>query len=191
MALDRHAETFSLQILSSFDVLQQQLDVLSQEQQQKLQTSSRTIAQRTQLHMTVEGSKEMNLCKRVDLLTLEMETAQFENKTVTEQARYMYHFAQENRSHHEQFQQRMQNEAKNMCAYMSEERTRVFRETQQRYEGLVADLRGQVDSYKLQFRENGHVSFTAGLGGVAGGDGLASLNEQSRNCLRARSFRAF
>eukprot|EP00971_Amphidinium_carterae_P015417 304504-Amphidinium_carterae.1 len=152
MALDRHAETFSLQIISSFDVLHQQLDVLSQEQQQRVQTLSRTIAQRTKLRMTVEGGEEMNPRRRVDLLTLQLEKAQFENKTVTEQARYMYRFAQESRTHHEQFQQRMRNEAKNMCAYMSEERTRVFTETQQKYEGLVADLRGQVDSYKLEFR---------------------------------------
>eukprot|EP00971_Amphidinium_carterae_P076344 1507495-Amphidinium_carterae.3 len=51
MALDRQAETFSLQIISSFEVLQQQLDVLNQEQQQKVQTLSRTIAQRTKLRM--------------------------------------------------------------------------------------------------------------------------------------------
>eukprot|EP00971_Amphidinium_carterae_P134085 2657207-Amphidinium_carterae.1 len=153
MALDRHAETLSLQIISSFDVLQQQLDVLSQEQQQRVQTLSRTIAQRTKVRMTVEGSKAMSLRRRVDLLTLELEKARFENKTVTEQARYMYRFAQESRSHHQQFQQRMRNEAKNMYAYMSDERTRVFRETQQKYEGLVADLQGQVDSYKRQFGE--------------------------------------
>eukprot|EP00971_Amphidinium_carterae_P076342 1507495-Amphidinium_carterae.1 len=95
----------------------------------------------------------MNLRKRVDLLTLELEKSQFEAKTVTEQARYMYRFGQESRAHHEQFQQRMRDEARDMCAYMSDERTRVFRETQQRYEGLVADLKGQVERHKLHFRE--------------------------------------
>eukprot|EP00971_Amphidinium_carterae_P147071 2914239-Amphidinium_carterae.1 len=135
MALDRHAETLSLQIISSFDVLQQQLEVLRQEQQQRSQSLSRTIAQRTTLRMTV---------------TLELEKAQFENKTVAKQVMYMYRFAQESRTHHEQFQQRMRNEAKNMCAYMSEERTRVFRETQQKYEGLLI---AKSDSKKLQFRE--------------------------------------
>eukprot|EP00971_Amphidinium_carterae_P303100 6022646-Amphidinium_carterae.1 len=65
----------------------------------------------------------------------------------------MYRFATESRAHHERFQQRMRDEAKRMCAYMSDERTRVFRETEKRYEGMVADLRGQVDRHKQQFRE--------------------------------------
>eukprot|EP00971_Amphidinium_carterae_P274936 5455398-Amphidinium_carterae.1 len=121
-------------------VAERSLTLTSQEQQQKVQGISRTIAQRTKLRMSVEGGEEMSLRRRVDLLTLELEKAQFETKT-------------ESRTHHEQFQQRMRNEAKRMCAYVSEERTRVFRETQQRYEGLVADLRRQVDHHKLQFRE--------------------------------------
>eukprot|EP00971_Amphidinium_carterae_P076889 1518926-Amphidinium_carterae.1 len=125
MALDRHAESFSLQIISSFNVLQQQLDVLSQEQKHKAQGFTRTIAQRSKLRMTVEGNDELNLHRRVDLLTLELERSQYELGTVTEQAKYMYRFATETRSHPERFQQRMREEARRMCAYMSEERTRV------------------------------------------------------------------
>eukprot|EP00971_Amphidinium_carterae_P350738 6491715-Amphidinium_carterae.3 len=147
-----------MRIISSFAVLQQQLDVLSQEQQQRVQTLVKD-NQCTEDEAPYDcGGRRRDestatLRKRVGLVTLELEKAQFENKTVTEQARYMYRFAQESRTHHEQFQQRMRNEAKNMCAYMSEERTRVFRETQQKYEGLVADLRSQIESHKLQFRE--------------------------------------
>eukprot|EP00971_Amphidinium_carterae_P315119 6263759-Amphidinium_carterae.2 len=107
MALDRHAETFSLQIISSFDVLQQQLNVLNDEQKQKTQGYTRTIAQRAKLRMTAEGNDELNLRRRVDLLTLELEKANFELQTVTEQAKYMYRFATESREHHERFQQRM------------------------------------------------------------------------------------
>eukprot|EP00971_Amphidinium_carterae_P232176 4607198-Amphidinium_carterae.1 len=43
MALEGQAETFSWEIISSFDVLQQQLDVLNQEQQQQVQGMSRKI----------------------------------------------------------------------------------------------------------------------------------------------------
>eukprot|EP00971_Amphidinium_carterae_P238313 4731015-Amphidinium_carterae.2 len=144
MALDRQTESFSLQIISSFDASKQQLEVLNQEQHQRVHGLSRTIAQRTKLRMSVAG-----VCGHAD----PMEQSQFETKTVTEQARHMYCFAQESRTHHEQFQHRMRNEAKRMCAYMSEERTRVFRETQQRYEGFAADLKGQVERHKLHFRE--------------------------------------
>eukprot|EP00971_Amphidinium_carterae_P266031 5277043-Amphidinium_carterae.1 len=84
--------------------------------------------------MTAEGNDELNLRRRVDLLTLELEKTQFELQTVTEQAKFMYRFATESRTHHERFQQRMREEAKRMCSYMSE-RTRVFRETEQRYQG--------------------------------------------------------
>eukprot|EP00971_Amphidinium_carterae_P026838 529537-Amphidinium_carterae.1 len=107
MALDRHTETFSIQIISSFDVLQQQLEVLSEEQKQKTQGFTRTIAQRAKLRMTAEGNEELNLRRRVDLLTLELEKTQLELQTVTEQAKYMYRFATESRKHHESFQQRM------------------------------------------------------------------------------------
>eukprot|EP00971_Amphidinium_carterae_P264323 5243364-Amphidinium_carterae.1 len=86
MALDRHAESFSLQIISSFEVLQQQLDALSEEQKQIAQGFSRTIAQRAKLRMSVEGSEELNLRRRLHLLTLELEKSQFELRTVTEQA---------------------------------------------------------------------------------------------------------
>eukprot|EP00971_Amphidinium_carterae_P065101 1290291-Amphidinium_carterae.1 len=86
MAMDRHTETFSLQIISSFDVLQQQLSVLSEEQKQKTQGYARTIAQRAKLRMTTEGSEELNLRRKVDLLMLELEKTQFELQTVTEQA---------------------------------------------------------------------------------------------------------
>eukprot|EP00971_Amphidinium_carterae_P348543 6490551-Amphidinium_carterae.2 len=81
MALEGQAETFSLETISSFEVLQQQLDVLSQEQHQQVQGLSRTIAPRSKLRMTAEGSEDMNLRRRVDLLTLELEKAQFETKT--------------------------------------------------------------------------------------------------------------
>eukprot|EP00971_Amphidinium_carterae_P207342 4113643-Amphidinium_carterae.1 len=70
MALDRHTETFSMHIISSFDVLQQQLEVLSEEQMQKTQGFTRTIAQKAKLRMTAEGNEELNLRRRVDLLTL-------------------------------------------------------------------------------------------------------------------------
>eukprot|EP00971_Amphidinium_carterae_P063040 1247385-Amphidinium_carterae.1 len=73
-----------MQIISSFDVLQQQLSVPSEEQKQKTQGYERTIAQRSKLH------------------------------TVTEQAKYMFRFASESREHHERFQQRMRDEAKKM-----------------------------------------------------------------------------
>eukprot|EP00971_Amphidinium_carterae_P264303 5243099-Amphidinium_carterae.1 len=86
MALDRHTETFSLQIISSFVVLQQQLNVLSEEQKQKTQGYTRTIVQRAKLRMTAEGNEELSLRRRVDLLTLELEKSQFELQTVTEQA---------------------------------------------------------------------------------------------------------
>eukprot|EP00971_Amphidinium_carterae_P068751 1361432-Amphidinium_carterae.1 len=49
---------------------------------------SRAIAQRTKLRMSTSGSEEMNLRRRVDVLTLELEKAQFENKTVSQQATY-------------------------------------------------------------------------------------------------------
>eukprot|EP00971_Amphidinium_carterae_P072603 1435901-Amphidinium_carterae.1 len=62
--------------------------------------------------MTAEGNEELNLRRRVDLLTLELEKTQFELQTVTEQAKYMYRFAAESREHHERFQQRMRDEAK-------------------------------------------------------------------------------
>eukprot|EP00971_Amphidinium_carterae_P338433 6475765-Amphidinium_carterae.1 len=150
MALDRQAETFSLQIISSFKVLQQQLEVLSEEQKQKAQGFTRTIAQRAKLRMAVEGNEELNPRRRVDLLTLELEKSQFELQTVTEQAKYMYRFTTESRAHQEQ---RMREEAKRMRAYMSEERTRVFRQTEQRYESMVAGLRGQVDRHKQKFRD--------------------------------------
>eukprot|EP00971_Amphidinium_carterae_P319608 6352235-Amphidinium_carterae.2 len=75
MTLEGQAETFSLEITSSFEVLQQQLDVLNQEQHQQMQGLSRTISQRSKLRMTVEGSEEMNLRRHVDLLTLELEQA--------------------------------------------------------------------------------------------------------------------
>eukprot|EP00971_Amphidinium_carterae_P003817 75784-Amphidinium_carterae.1 len=55
------------------------------------------------------------------MLTLELEKNQFELQTITEQAKYMYRFATESREHHECFQQRMREEAKRMCSYMSEE----------------------------------------------------------------------
>eukprot|EP00971_Amphidinium_carterae_P351636 6492204-Amphidinium_carterae.1 len=151
MALDRHAESFSLQIISSFNALQQQLEVLSEEQKQQAQGFTRTIAQRSKLRMTVEGNGELNPRRRVDLLMLELEKSQFELRTVIEKAKYMYRVATESRAHHERFQQRMREEAKRMCAYMSEERTRVYRQTEQRYEGMVTDLRGQLERYKQQF----------------------------------------
>eukprot|EP00971_Amphidinium_carterae_P083846 1659428-Amphidinium_carterae.1 len=50
-------------------------------------------------------------------------------------------------------QQRMWDEAGRMCTYMSDERTRVFRQTEQKDEGMVADLRNQVDRHKQQFRD--------------------------------------
>eukprot|EP00971_Amphidinium_carterae_P037866 744625-Amphidinium_carterae.1 len=156
MAMDRHTETLSMQIISSFEVLQQQLDVLSEEQKQKTQGFTRTIAQRAKPHMTAEGNDELNLRRRVDLLTLELEKTQFELRTVTEQAKYMYRFATENRAHHERFQQRMREEAKRMCEiyiYISEERTRLFRETEQRYQGKVRDLQGQLERYQQQFSQ--------------------------------------
>eukprot|EP00971_Amphidinium_carterae_P218122 4329994-Amphidinium_carterae.1 len=67
----------------------------------------------------------------------------------------MYRLATESRAHHERFQQRsrMRNEARRMCTYMSDERTRVFRQTEQKYEGMVADLRNHVDRHKQQFRD--------------------------------------
>eukprot|EP00971_Amphidinium_carterae_P218079 4329158-Amphidinium_carterae.1 len=86
MALERHTETFSMQIISSFDVLQQQLELLSEERKQKTQGFTRTIVQRAKLRMTAEGNEELNLRRRVDLLTLELEKTQFELQTVTEQA---------------------------------------------------------------------------------------------------------
>eukprot|EP00971_Amphidinium_carterae_P196592 3901452-Amphidinium_carterae.1 len=49
MTLERHTEQFSMQIISSFDVLQQQLSVLSEEQKQKSQGFEKTIAQRSKL----------------------------------------------------------------------------------------------------------------------------------------------
>eukprot|EP00971_Amphidinium_carterae_P208673 4140314-Amphidinium_carterae.1 len=85
------------------------------------------------------------------MLTLELEKSQFELHTVTEQARYMFRFAKESREHHERFQQRMRNEAKRMCAYMSDERTRVFRETENMYQGKVAELQGQVRQFQEHF----------------------------------------
>eukprot|EP00971_Amphidinium_carterae_P227317 4508762-Amphidinium_carterae.1 len=68
--------------------------------------------------MALEGQVES-----FSLETLELEKVQFETKTVSEQARYMYRWAQDSRQHHEHFQQRMRGEAKRMCAYVSEECT--------------------------------------------------------------------
>eukprot|EP00971_Amphidinium_carterae_P019352 381127-Amphidinium_carterae.1 len=70
MTLDRHTEQFSMQIISSFDVLQQQLSVLSDEQKQKTQGFERTIAQRSKLRMTVDGNEALSLRRKVDMLTL-------------------------------------------------------------------------------------------------------------------------
>eukprot|EP00971_Amphidinium_carterae_P178337 3537939-Amphidinium_carterae.1 len=41
MSLERHTEQFSMQIISSIDVLQQQLSVLSDEQKQKTHSRSK------------------------------------------------------------------------------------------------------------------------------------------------------
>eukprot|EP00971_Amphidinium_carterae_P090104 1783902-Amphidinium_carterae.1 len=79
--MDRHTEKFSMQIISSFEVLQQQVDVLSEEQKQKTQGFTRTIAQGSKLRMTTEGNDELNLRLKVDLLTLELEKNQFELRT--------------------------------------------------------------------------------------------------------------
>eukprot|EP00971_Amphidinium_carterae_P287890 5715221-Amphidinium_carterae.1 len=143
MSLERRTEEFSMQIISSFDVLQQQLTVLSDEQKQKTQGYERTIAQRMKLRMTVDGNEALSLRRQLDMKTLELEKCQFELHTTTEQAKYMFRFANESRKHHESFQQRMQNEAKRMCAYLSDERTRVFRETENMYQGKVAELQRQ------------------------------------------------
>eukprot|EP00971_Amphidinium_carterae_P168598 3340509-Amphidinium_carterae.1 len=62
-----------MQIISSFDVLQQQLTVLSEEQKQKTQGYERTIAQRMKLRMTVDGDEALGLRRKVDMLTLELE----------------------------------------------------------------------------------------------------------------------
>eukprot|EP00971_Amphidinium_carterae_P092673 1835289-Amphidinium_carterae.1 len=59
----------------------------------------------------------------------------------------MFRFANESRKHHESFQQRMRDEARKMCAYMSEERTRVFKETENMYQSKVADLQSQVRQF--------------------------------------------
>eukprot|EP00971_Amphidinium_carterae_P006056 119256-Amphidinium_carterae.1 len=75
MALDRHTETFSLQIIST-----------EAEESEKTQGYTRTNAQRAKLRMTAEGNDELSLRRRVDLLTLELEKAQFKLQTVTEQA---------------------------------------------------------------------------------------------------------
>eukprot|EP00971_Amphidinium_carterae_P303041 6021468-Amphidinium_carterae.1 len=70
-----------MQILSSFDVLQQQLTVLSEEQKQKTQGYEGTIAQRSKLRMTVHGDEALGLGRKVDMLTLELEKSQFELHT--------------------------------------------------------------------------------------------------------------
>eukprot|EP00971_Amphidinium_carterae_P134618 2668063-Amphidinium_carterae.2 len=152
MALDRHAASIK----------------------QKAQGYTRTIAQRTKLRMSSGDNEEMNLRRRVDLLTLELEKTPFELRTVTEQAKYMYRFATESHARHEQFQQQMR-----MCAYMSDERTRVFRETEKRYEGMVADLRGQVDRHKQQFREKVRETVEAEVKHKS--DQIAELQERMRH----------
>eukprot|EP00971_Amphidinium_carterae_P063794 1262590-Amphidinium_carterae.1 len=63
----------------------------------------------------------------------------------------MFRFATESREHHERFQQRMRDEAKKMCAYMFEERTRVFRKTENMYQGKVAELQSQVQRFQQLF----------------------------------------
>eukprot|EP00971_Amphidinium_carterae_P282379 5605968-Amphidinium_carterae.1 len=63
----------------------------------------------------------------------------------------MFRFATESREHHERFQQRMRDEAKKMCANMSEERTRVFRKTENMHQGKVAELQSQVQRFQQQF----------------------------------------
>eukprot|EP00971_Amphidinium_carterae_P103022 2039147-Amphidinium_carterae.1 len=131
---DEDEDVMSLE-RADFDALQQQLTVLSDEQKQKTQGYEKTIAQRLKLRMTVDGSEAMSLRRQLDMKTLELEKCQFELHTVTEQAKYMFRFATASRKHHESFQQRMRDEAKRMCAYMSEERTRVFRETENMYQG--------------------------------------------------------
>eukprot|EP00971_Amphidinium_carterae_P058392 1155273-Amphidinium_carterae.1 len=161
MALDRHAELFSLQIISSFDVLQQQLEVLSEEQKQKAQGFSRTIAQRAKLCMSVEGNDELNPRRRVDLLTLELE------KSLLQKV-----------EHHERFQQRMRDEARRMCTYMSDERTRVFRQTEQKYQGMVTDLRDQVERHKQQFRDKVRETLEAEVKHES--DQIAELQNQMR-----------
>eukprot|EP00971_Amphidinium_carterae_P164432 3260197-Amphidinium_carterae.1 len=70
-----------MQIISSFDVLQQQLTVLSDEQKQKTQGYDRTIAQRLKLRMTVDGNEAMSLRRQLDMKTLELEKSQFELHT--------------------------------------------------------------------------------------------------------------
>eukprot|EP00971_Amphidinium_carterae_P218526 4337540-Amphidinium_carterae.3 len=130
-------ETFSADLVSSFIVLQEQLDSLNKDNRQQVDVTSLAIAQRAKLRMSTSGSKEMNLCQRVDVLTLELETAQFENQTVTQQATH----------------ERMRAEARQMCAYMSEERPRVFEQTRARYQSHIVELRNEVEKHKSYFRE--------------------------------------
>eukprot|EP00971_Amphidinium_carterae_P106781 2115164-Amphidinium_carterae.1 len=72
--------------------------------------------------------------------TLKLKKSQFKLHTVTEQAKYMFRFATESRQHHKSFQQRMRDETRKMCAYMFDKRTRVFRKTENMYQGKVAEL---------------------------------------------------
>eukprot|EP00971_Amphidinium_carterae_P320232 6365615-Amphidinium_carterae.1 len=80
--------------------------------------------------------------------TLELEKSQFKLHTVTEQVKYMFRFATESRQHHKRFQQRMRDKARRMCAYMSDKRTRVFRKTENMYQGKVAELQSQVHQFQ-------------------------------------------
>eukprot|EP00971_Amphidinium_carterae_P113505 2248712-Amphidinium_carterae.2 len=61
MALEGEIETLSLELTSSFNVQQEQLDVLNQDQRQQREGMSRAIAQRTKLRMSTDGNEEMNL----------------------------------------------------------------------------------------------------------------------------------
>eukprot|EP00971_Amphidinium_carterae_P132614 2626328-Amphidinium_carterae.1 len=69
-------------------------------------------------------------------------------------------------------------EARRMCAYMSDERTRVFRQTEQKYQGMVADLRDQVERHKQQFRDKVRETVDAEVKHKS--DQIAELQNQMR-----------